>query len=332
MDPADSAQLGSFYAAYHAADTWERPHAHPFAEPELRASLLGPSPAERVLAFAAYVGPDCVGAAALVLPLKENLELAVAEVWTDPAHRGRGYGSAALDALTAHAREAGRRTLSAEVSIPLDHSVDGAGHPYADFLTRRGFAFDIGDVVRVLDLPVDTARVERLAEESAAHHEGYELRQFVGPAPADLRTDFGALMGSLMTQAPSGDLKREVEDVDEERLEAEDRILAAAGRTKYATVAVAPDGTLAAYSDLVVPQHDPEHAYQWGTLVRPEHRGHRLGMATKAANLLWLDRELTAPRRLVTTNAEVNQHMIAVNAALGFWPVERIAEFTKPLS
>ena len=77
--------------------------------------------------------------------------------------------------------------------------------------------------------------------------------------------------------------------------------------------------------------HEPGKAYQWGTLVLREHRGHRLGQATKAHNLLWLQRERADLTLLVTYNAEVNRHMIAVNEAMGFRPVERLGEYQRTL-
>ncbi|HET7531519.1 MAG TPA: GNAT family N-acetyltransferase [Nocardioidaceae bacterium] len=59
-------------------------------------------------------------------------------------------------------------------------------------------------------------------------------------------------------------------------------------------------------------------------------RGHRLGLATKARNLLWAQREL-GEATLVTFNAESNRHMVAVNEIPGFRPVERVGEFQKRL-
>jgi GNAT superfamily N-acetyltransferase len=81
----------------------------------------------------------------------------------------------------------------------------------------------------------------------------------------------------------------------------------------------------------VVPRFDPGRLYQWGTLVLREHRGRRLGQATKAYNLLWVQRELSGLKLLVTYNAEVNRHMIAVNEAMGFRPVERLTQYQRPL-
>jgi hypothetical protein len=61
--------------------------------------------------------------------------------------------------------------------------------------------------------------------------------------------------------------------------------------------------------------------------VLPGHRGHRLGLATKVHNLRWLQREHRVPATLVTTNAEVNTHMVSVNDSLGFRPVERMVDY-----
>ena len=87
-----------------------------------------------------------------------------------------------------------------------------------------------------------------------------------------------------------------------------------------------------AYSDLATTVHEPGRAYQWGTLVRREHRGHRLGVAVKVANVRLLQRERPDITRLTTYNAEVNSHMIGVNEAIGFRPVARLGDFQKKLA
>jgi RimJ/RimL family protein N-acetyltransferase len=217
-----------------------------------------------------------------------------------------------------------------ETATPYDGPPDGAGHPYADFLTHRGFTFAIGDVMRALDLPADEARLRRLADEAATHHAGYQIRQFTGRVPDDIVDSFGRLIGQLNTEAPQGELDIEVEVFDAARIRADEEVFRASGRTKYTTIAIR-DGEVAAYSELVVPAHDPGRVYQWGTLAAREHRGHRLGVATKARNLLWLQQERPDLKLVTTYNAEVNAHMIAVNEALGFRPVERLGEFQKKL-
>jgi RimJ/RimL family protein N-acetyltransferase len=331
LDVDDDAELAAWHATYLAADRHGRVHPTPWMLEEMRADLRGRRTGERHLALAGRADGEIVSAGLVVLPLKENLDTAWGGVWTRPEHRGRGHGSAMAAALERLVRDEGRRTLTVEVFVPYDAPADGAGHPDVEFATRRGFELDLSNVVRVLDLPVDAARVQAWADEAAPHHRDYTLRQFRGPVPDDIVEPFGELLGSLMTEAPSGEVAREHEVMDVERIRADEVVFEASGRTKYTTVAVAPDGSLVAYSELVVPRHDPGHVYQWGTLVAPAHRGHRLGMATKAANLLWLQREEPGRTALVTVNAEVNAQMIGVNEALGFVPVERLVELHKRL-
>jgi GNAT superfamily N-acetyltransferase len=56
--------------------------------------------------------------------------------------------------------------------------------------------------------------------------------------------------------------------------------------------------------------------------VHREHRGHGLGVATKAVDL----RAVQAARRdltlLTTQNAETNTYMVAINERMGFRPIE----------
>jgi GNAT superfamily N-acetyltransferase len=331
LDAADPAAMAAWHATYHAGHVHGVEHPSPWMLEEMRAEFLGEKTGERVLPFGGYVDGACVCTGVLELPLMDNLHLALVDITTHPDHRRRGHGGAMLDHLTALARAEGRDTLSAEAVWAHDDPADGAGTPHADFLTRRGFVFSLGDVKRVLDLPVDDAALERLAADTAPHHRDYALRHFAGPVPDDLVDVFGDLVGSLTTQAPMGALDLEPEVFDAARIRADEKVFAASGRTKYTTVASAPDGTLAAYSELVVPTYDPDNVYQWGTLVRPEHRGHRLGLATKVHNLRRLQEAVPGRVRINTWNAEVNAHMIAVNQTLGFRPVQRMGEFQKKL-
>ncbi len=94
-------------------------------------------------------------------------------------------------------------------------------------------------------------------------------------------------------------------------------------RTTYATAAVAPDGSLAGNTELSISEQMVRGgAAQSGTLVLPDHRGHRLGLAMKVANHRWTQSHDRAERLLHTWNAQDNTHMIGVNDRLGYRPVE----------
>ena len=103
------------------------------------------------------------------------------------------------------------------------------------------------------------------------------------------------------------------------------------GRTMVHTVAIAPTGEVVGYNDLVVSADDPEEVMQWGTLVRREHRGHRLGMAVKVRGLQELARFAPQARRIQTCNAEQNAHMVGVNVELGFRKVEVLLSYQRHL-
>lgn len=331
LDASDPDAMAAWHATYHAAFVHAQPHATPWMLQEMRAHLLGERTGQRTEAFGGYVDGQPVVTGFVELPQLDNRHLALIEVATHPERRRRGYASAMLEHLTALGRADGRTTLTADAEWAYDAPADGAGHPNADFLTRHGFVLSLGDVKRVLDLPVDGALLERLAGEAAPYHADYRLRYFRGPVPEDIVDGFGDLIGSLITEAPMGDLDVEPEVFDAARIRADEKVFEASGRTKHTTVAISPHGEVVAYSELVVPEHDAGRVYQWGTLVRPAHRGHRLGLATKAHNLRRFQKQETGRTHLYTYNAEVNAHMIRVNEAFGFRPVGRLGEFQKKL-
>ena len=62
-----------------------------------------------------------------------------------------------------------------------------------------------------------------------------------------------------------------------------------------------------------------------------EHRGHQLGLATKAVNLRAVQSARGDLTLVSTQNAETNDHMVAINDKMGFRPIEVSAEFVKRL-
>lgn len=332
LEATDADAMGAWHAVYRAADSHRREHPTAWAIEELRAQLLAEAGGELARAWSGLVGDEVVTTGYLRAPVEDNTHLATVAVHTHPAHRNRGHGSAMLDHLVEEVGRLGRRTVLVEAPTPYDGPADGHGHPNADFLLHRGFTFALGDVVRILDLPADERLLGKLEAEAEPHHRGYAFRQFRGAVPEDIIVPFGQLVGALATEAPTGELELEPERFTPERIRADEKVFAASGRTKYTTVALAPDGAVVAYTELVVPTHDPGRLYQWGTLVAAAHRGHRLGTAVKARNLMWVQRECPDRTTLMTFNAEVNAHMVAVNEAMGFRPVERLGEYQRRLA
>ncbi|NYI43888.1 GNAT superfamily N-acetyltransferase [Nocardioides aromaticivorans] len=300
---------------------------------ELLAVVRNPSSKRDERFLAAYDGERLVGTAWLAMPLLDNLDSAMLDVHVDPALRRRRIGSALLARAESIAVDAGRTLVDAEAQFAHDAPADGAGTSGREFLVAHGYTFGIGNVQRSAPLPMPDDVLDALAAEAAPHHEGYRLRSWAGPVPDELVEGWLAVASTLSTEAPTGDMQREAETVDVAAHRDDEALVAAQGRTSWRTVALTAAGEVVAYTEIVVPDHDPRFVYQWGTLVRDDHRGHRLGVAVKVAN----HRSLQAGadvggRRVVTWNAEENGPMIAINERMGFVPTARMAEMQKRLA
>ena len=97
---------------------------------------------------------------------------------------------------------------------------------------------------------------------------------------------------------------------------------AGAGALVAMITTAAANCELAGLTEIGVEADDPAWGYQFITAVTREHRGHRLGLLVKVAMLeLLADREPQLTQ-ISTGNADANQHMIAINAQLGFQVVD----------
>lgn len=322
--------LDEWYAVYITALQHHRPYCCAWQRGEIAADLASTSvQVTRLLLGRAEGRAVCAGW--IQLPMTDRADTASVEVAVLPEEQRRGYGSVVLECLLDLAREAGRTLVEAEASFPYEAAADGAGEAGPEFLRHHGFTFGLGDVQRVLALPVADALLAELAVEAGPHHAAYRLRSMVGAIPDDLVESFVALESRLSVEAPMGELTREPTTSNVSAYRDRETLMVEQHRTKVSTVALAADGTVAAYTDVGIPFEEPGRCYQWGTLVAREHRGHRLGLAVKAANIALLQREFPDRHTLVTYNAEVNSHMIGINERFGFRPVERLGELQRRL-
>jgi GNAT superfamily N-acetyltransferase len=284
----------------------------------------------RVVLLAGRVDGETVAAGWLSLRLLDNLDGAEIDVHVRPDVRRRGHGTRMLEHVEALAAAAGRTRFDTRAQWRHDGPADGAGVPGTEFARARGYRYGIGEVQRELPLPVPDDRLAELAAAAAPHHAAYVIRTWSGPVPDELVAGWLAVSSTLMTEAPTGDVEREDLTADVAAHREAEATQARQARRPWHAVAVDGSGEVVAQTMLMVPDHDPVFVHQWGTLVRRDHRGHRLGLALKVANLRALQRDLdTAGRRVVTWNAEVNGPMITINEQLGFVPTARSAELQK---
>jgi GNAT superfamily N-acetyltransferase len=256
----------------------------------------------------------------LELPTLDNETKAHVEVRVLATHRRNGHGSAMLAHLVERARSHGRCLLHGEIPEPVDGDPP-AGPPFARSHGARQVLFEVR---RKLELStLDDAALSRLADEAWQHAGGYSLVQWVDRAPDDIVDDLAVLKGRMSTDAPLEDMTWDPERYDAERVRALEELVALKRCRAVATGARHDStGQLVGFTDIGVNIDVPRVAYQWDTIVRPDHRGHRLGLLMKLANLDLLRRTINGVEIINTWNAAVNEHMISVNELIGFRPAD----------
>jgi len=309
---------------WHLVDEATRAHDHP-ADPlgeVLPRVMAAAATGDRTELWVGVDGGEPVVSGELVFPVLDNDANASIEVRVLDDHRRMGHGSAMLRHLIDRARAGSRRRLFGEIEEPLD---DPDGSPGVAFARAVGARPVLTEIRRVLDVAqLDDELLESLMRDAWKHAEGYSLVQWIDHAPDEVVDDLAELMGRMSTDAPLEEMQWDPERYDAARVRASEAQTVAQGRRRVVTAARHDaSGRLAGHTELGVNRGRPRVAYQWDTIVREDHRGHRLGMLLKAANLRLL-RESTPGVEIVNTwNAEINVHMIAINEALGFRAVNR---------
>jgi GNAT superfamily N-acetyltransferase len=322
LDPHDEAEFAAFHAAYAAANDFERPYADTFPLAEFVIPFRRESLAIERYGLIAQDSGVVAGVAVVDLSLTDNLDLAEVCVFVPPEHRRRGVGTALARQLAVDLRQRGRTSWMCLVSGRRYDQPAGTLVPGEAFAARLGLTLRQEELQRRLPLPAPRDRLDALTAEAAPKHRDFRLVRWVNHCPDEYVEPYCRLKTAMVDEMPTGELELEAEAWDEPRLRDMEDIAVAQGRDRYVYAAVAPDGDMAGHTELVVPTHDPGVVYQWDTLVLPKHRGHRLGLALKVANLAWVQDEHPERESLRTWNAADNGPMIAVNDAMGFEPVE----------
>ncbi|MFA1543175.1 GNAT family N-acetyltransferase [Actinomadura monticuli] len=302
LDAPTDAQIRAWHevlAAVHAAD----PAADPAPDPEGTARLLlGAEPGARQRLWAVADGGRLVAVAALRLSGEPGTDRpGEIDVQVHPVHRRRGLGRRLLAAAAEGLRADGRSSVIAQVL---------AGTPAVPFLESQGFECVLtlrGMLLRLDEVPPE--RVARLLAEAPA---GYDLVRWRGVVPDE---HAAALARAKHAMADLAEYEGAPWDAHRVREMAE--VVAKRGDALY-TVAALHGGTIAGFTEIVVPHDSAGRAAQYDTAVVPEHRGRRVGIWVKAAMLAWLADECPGVRDIETDNSGDNAHMIAVNEELGF--------------
>src|SRR5215472_10326641 len=252
----------------------------------------------------------------LELPARDNPHLGILEIAVRPDRRRHGFGTALL-------RHAGARAVANGRDLLTGYAFTGG--PGEAFARAAGAAGGQTEVQRAMD--IDAISAERLAGLRATAERasaGYSMISWTGPAPAEY-VDQVAAVNRTLYDAPH-DPNREQPVWDAERVRATERRQRLQDVRAH-TVAARHDasGELAGLTLIEVGQEYPEWGFQALTAVSRDHRGHRLGLRLKVAMLERLARQEPQMKRIVTSNAEANEHMISVNETLGYYLLGKTA-------
>ncbi|WP_126688292.1 GNAT family N-acetyltransferase [Nocardioides ferulae] len=325
IDPADETLLRQWWEV-GAASTAERPLVGWPAWEVSRTALPMPRRDLGRTLLVAELDGRVVGAGLLVRFLLDNTHLAELDVQVLPDHRRHGVGGALLRALEDRAVADGRTTLVGTAYAPLEG--DSAGSLFA---AARGYPVASREETKACDLATAPGLWPALDEQVTAGLGGYRVELFEATLPERWVDDFCHLMGRFADEIPSGDLDVQDFEWTADRLREHEERMVAIGKVWFGALGVTPDGRACGFTELAVTIADPGHAEVGGTLVLPEHRGHRLGLGMKLASHRRLLELFPDCAYVETSNAGVNAPMNAVNEALGYRVVERCLDVQKVL-
>jgi len=323
----DTTEFTTWYGMLREADLSGRPeHAPFFSQREAQVIFSGGDPSEQVTAYAGLQGDTMLGTGFMSMPLLDNLDKASVYVAVPPARRRRGVGAAMLGDLVELAAAAGRTTIVSECHVPADLV---ESHGSRRFAERNGFTHANTEIRRELRLPVPDQTLSAWTAEASLHHARYTIATFVDDVPQELVRSLCHVRNQLGLDAPTGDIDHEEEAMTPEAFLQRQSLQRQMGVTNYWTLATDVNAETVAFTTMGVPVDPPDCVYQWGTVVLRGHRGHRLGLAVKAANLAALQADHPERRSVSTQNAETNGPMVAINEKMGFRAVEVLLEFQR---
>jgi GNAT superfamily N-acetyltransferase len=311
FDPkAEPDKLRAAYDIAVAGWPYDDPNVPVFSFDAFAGGWLGWDDEPRECWLAYDESGEPIGYCLVSLPTRENQTTAYCTPCITPGRRRAGLGSELLEHGTERARQAGRARLRTSVRD---------GSPGAAFAAAKGAHGGIEMVFRAMDMDADLpGRLAVLRSDASSHADGYDFLSFEGATPEEL-LDEVVRVHKAMADAPR-DEGVDPMAWDADRVRMLDQAFITQGLGMYTVAARHQEsGQFAALTQIAYDPTLPEWALQQITAVAPDHRGHRLGLLVKIEMLDLLAAKRPTTRRILTGNAGLNAHMIAINEQLGYY-------------
>jgi GNAT superfamily N-acetyltransferase len=317
-DPSDRATTAACFEIVRAADAVDDPGGPPWSLTRLRGWIEYPTDLIEIWIAVDETTGTHLGWCFLRLPERENRDRVNLSLDVLPSSRRRGIGTALLRHAAERAAAAGRSVLASE------SFQSSAG---AAFAARVGATAGLVEARRVQVLSqIPAGRVALLREQAARAAAGYSLVSWDGRTPDEYLARCAEVENAMGDAPHDAGEETEVWDADRYREQIDD-LREKRGRHVYTLAALhEASGEMAAVTAVEADPDNPEWGHQQITAVIRKHRGHRLGLLVKTAMLDWLATAEPQLERIVTGNAAVNQHMIAINEQLGYELLEPSAQ------
>jgi GNAT superfamily N-acetyltransferase len=168
---------------------------------------------------------------------------------------------------------------------------------------------------------VDWDLMDRWIEKARERATDYELVRFESRV-SDEHLEQWARIKNVMNTAPREELEAADFDMTPGKWRAEEDTADIRGDDYFAIGALhRPTGEFAGLTDVFLPRHFPQQAWQEDTGVDPAHRNKGLGRWLKAEMITWIATDRPEVERIDTHNAGSNEPMLAINVEMGFKPV-----------
>lgn len=263
------------------------------------------------------------------------------DIHVDPQHRRQGIGTE-LCCWALSTVEDGTKQVYAWSLLPeteqSDSQSDITDLPSTDASVRlsQSFNFEASAIglASSLTLPLSDSALDALTKNTQALQQGYKLASFVDGLDDQYIKETGVLKGLIDVEAPTGDITWEAEPVTPEAYRAYLQELADSGQHTVETIALAPDGSVVAQTQVVLSKSSDATMQVLSTLVRHDHRGKGLGRLIKADNIRTIQQYFPDHRRLATSSESTNTQMLTLNHEFGFRTTARDVvwrkKFTQP--
>lgn len=258
-------------------------------------------------------GGELIGAGWLGLSRSEsNRHLAQFNVRVRADRRRAGIGREVLSVIADVAEADERTTLS------CGSPKDSPGEAFLGSIGMEQKLLDRRSRLRVHE--VDQSLIDGWIADATDKTADYSLVCFEGSVP-DEHVQAVIELEETMNDAPRDDLDMEDwHQTVEEFRDGERRALERGDKWLYLAARHNATGQFAGFTFVQWHPELPQLAWQGGTAVRREHRGHAIGRWLKATNYNALRAANPAVEFIDTWNAGTNKWMLAINDDMGYRP------------